>query len=83
MSATTTVWPLLAGITVAGTLGATFLTGSHAARREDAQWKRQRHDRHEEDRKQQYANLWNAPTFLEAVTSGKVGTHAITEAAPS
>jgi len=26
---------------------------------------------------------WNAPTFLEAVTSGKVGTHAITEAAPS
>lgn len=61
MSATTTVWPLLAvaGITVAGTLGATFLTGSHAARREDAQWKRQRHDRHEEDRKQQYANLIN------------------------
>jgi hypothetical protein len=26
--------------------------------------------------------LWTAPSFLEAVTSGKVGTHAITEAAP-
>jgi hypothetical protein len=25
---------------------------------------------------------WTAPSFLEAVTSGKVGTHAITEAAP-
>jgi HD domain len=25
---------------------------------------------------------WTAPGFLEAVTSGKVGTHAITEAAP-
>jgi len=24
---------------------------------------------------------WTAPSFLEAVTSGKVGTHAITEAA--
>jgi hypothetical protein len=61
MSATTTVWPLLAvaGITVVGTLGATILTEWRAARREDAQWKRQRQDRHEEDRKQQYANLIN------------------------
>jgi hypothetical protein len=25
---------------------------------------------------------WTAPSFLEAVTSGKVGTHGITEAAP-
>ena len=25
---------------------------------------------------------WTTPSFLEAVTSGKVGTHAITEAAP-
>jgi len=24
---------------------------------------------------------WTTPSFLEAVTSGKVGTHAITEAA--
>ena len=27
-------------------------------------------------------DLWTAPSFLEAVTSGKVGTHGITEAAP-
>ena len=25
---------------------------------------------------------WTAPSFLEAVTSGKVGTHDITETAP-
>ena len=29
-----------------------------------------------------YAADWTAPSFLEAVTSGKIGTHAITEAAP-
>ena len=28
------------------------------------------------------ATTWTAPSFLEAVISGKVGTHAITEAAP-
>jgi hypothetical protein len=27
-------------------------------------------------------DVWTAPSFLEAVTSGKVGTHDITEAAP-
>ena len=26
--------------------------------------------------------IWTTPSFLEAVTSGKVGIHAITEAAP-
>jgi hypothetical protein len=26
--------------------------------------------------------FWTAPSFLETVTSGKVGTHGITEAAP-
>ena len=26
--------------------------------------------------------VWTTPSFLEAVTSGKVGTHAITEATP-
>jgi hypothetical protein len=26
--------------------------------------------------------IWTTPSFLEAVTSGKVGTHGITEAAP-
>ena len=30
----------------------------------------------------EFASHWTAPSFLEAVTSGKVGTHAITEAAP-
>ena len=28
------------------------------------------------------AEGWTAPSFLEAVTSGKVGTHDITEATP-
>jgi hypothetical protein len=28
------------------------------------------------------AMAWTTPSFLEAVTSGKVGIHAITEAAP-
>jgi len=27
-------------------------------------------------------DVWTAPSFLEAVTSGKVGAHGITEAAP-
>ena len=26
--------------------------------------------------------VWTAPSFLEGVTSGKVGTHDITETAP-
>jgi len=28
------------------------------------------------------AGLWTAPSFSETVTSGKVGTHGITETAP-
>ena len=58
-AAASPVWPLLAvaGITVAGTLGATVLTLLWSARREDRRWQRERQDRHEQDRAEEYARL--------------------------
>ena len=70
------VWPLLAvaGITVAGTLGATVLTLLWSARREDRRWQRERQDRHEQNRAAEYAKLVAAlHAWYTALTSAKAG----------
>jgi hypothetical protein len=70
------VWPLLAvaGITVAGTLGATVLTLLWSARREDRRWQRERQDRHEQDRAAEYAKLVAAlHAWYTALTSAGAG----------
>jgi hypothetical protein len=70
------VWPLLAvaGITVAGTLGATVLTLLWSARREDRRWQRERQDRHEQDRAEEYARLVAAlHVWYTALTSARAG----------
>ena len=70
------VWPLLAvaGITVAGTLGATVLTLLWSARREDRRWQRERQDRHEQDRAEEYARLVAAlHAWYTALTSARAG----------
>ena len=70
------VWPLLAvaGITVAGTLGATVLTLLWSARREDRRWQRERQDRHEQARAEEYAKLVAAlHAWYTALTSARAG----------
>ena len=70
------VWPLLAvaGITVAGTLGATVLTLLWSARREDRRWQRERQDRHEQNRAAEYAKLVAAlHAWYTALTSARAG----------
>jgi hypothetical protein len=71
------VWPLLAvaGITVAGTLGATVLTLLWSARREDRRWQRERQNRHEQDsRAEEYARLVAAlHAWYTALTSARAG----------
>jgi hypothetical protein len=64
----------VAGITVAGTLGATVLTLLHSAHREDRRWQRERQDRHEQDRAQEYAKLVAAlDAWYMALTSVRAG----------
>jgi hypothetical protein len=64
----------VAGITVAGTLGATVLTLLWSARREDRRWRRERQDRHEQDRAEQYAKLVVAlHAWYTALTSARAG----------
>lgn len=75
-AAASPVWPLLAvaGITVAGTLGATVLTLLWSARREDRRWQRERQDRHEQDRAEEYARLVAAlHAWYTALTSARAG----------
>jgi hypothetical protein len=70
------VWPLLAvaGIAVAGTLGATVLTLLWSARREDRRWQWERQDRHEQDRAEEYAKLVAAlHAWYTALTSARAG----------
>ncbi len=70
------VWPLLAvaGITVAGTLGTTVLALQWSARREDRRWQRERRDRHEQDRAEEYAKLVAAlHAWYTALTSARAG----------
>jgi hypothetical protein len=64
----------VAGITVAGTLGATVLTLLWSARREDRRWQRERQDRHEQDRAAEYAKLVAAlHAWYTALTSAGAG----------
>jgi hypothetical protein len=64
----------VAGITVAGTLGATVLTLLWSARREDRRWQRERQDRHEQDRAAEYAKLVAAlHAWYTALTSARAG----------
>lgn len=64
----------VAGITVAGTLGATVLTLLWSARREDRRWQRERQDRHEQDRAEEYARLVAAlHAWYTALTSARAG----------
>jgi hypothetical protein len=70
------VWPLLAvaGITVVGTLGATVLTLLWSARREDRRWLRERQDRYEQDRAEEYAKLVAAlHAWYTALISARAG----------
>lgn len=70
------VWPLLAvaAITVVGTLGAAVLTLLWSARREDRRWQRERQDRHERDRAEEYAKLVAAlHAWYTALTSARAG----------
>jgi hypothetical protein len=62
----------VAGITVVGTLGATVLTLLWSARREDQRWRRERQDRHEQDRAKEYARLVAAlHAWYTALTSAR------------
>jgi hypothetical protein len=62
----------VAGITVVGTLSATVLTLLWSARREDQRWRRERLDRHEQDRAMEYARLVAAlHAWYTALTSAK------------
>jgi hypothetical protein len=64
----------VAGITVVGTLGTTVLTLLWSARREDWRWRRERQDRHEQDRAAQYAKLVAAlHAWYTALTSVRAG----------
>ena len=64
----------MAGITVAGTLGATVLTLLWSARREDRRWQWERQDRHEQDRAEEYAKLVaTLHAWYTALTSARAG----------